>query len=293
MTLHTVIAASAEAILVPSILGIAGLGALFGLALAIASKKFRVEVDPRIEEITELLPGVNCGSCGFPGCSGYAEAMVRGEADVGLCPPSPAEANAQIAELLGREVAGAEKRVAFVHCAGGKVAKKRFHYDGIENCAAASLIAGGGVGCEFGCLAFYDCVRACPFGAIEIDEIGLPYVIPEKCTGCGICARICPRRLFELVPVDKTVLVACSNTERGKFVRLVCDIGCIGCVKCVKTCPKEAIEMQGGLAVIDHEKCNVCGECVKVCPKKIIHNFATVPPSAIPVGGEQVDVASA
>lgn len=276
-----IIAAADKAILVPSIAALAGLGVFFGLALAIASKKFRVEVDARVEEITDLLPNANCGACGFPGCSGYAEALVKGTADVGLCSPCSGEATARIAELLGKEAAAAEKRVAFVHCAGGKVAKRRFIYDGIETCAAASLIAGGDLGCEFGCLALYDCVRACPFDAIEIDEIGLPRVNPAKCTGCGICVKSCPRDLFEIVPENKTVLVACSNTERGKFVRLVCDIGCIGCFKCAKTCKQEAIEMRVGLAVIHYEKCTVCGDCIAVCPKKIIHNFAEAPAPAI------------
>ncbi len=276
-----IIAGAGKAILIPSILGLAALGVFFGLALAIASKKFGVEVDPRVEEITGLLPGANCGGCGFPGCSSYAEALVKGTAEIGLCPACLREATARIAELLGKEVADREKKVAFLHCAGGKVAKRQFTYDGIQTCAAASLIAGGDLGCEFGCLALYDCVRACPFDAIELDEIAMPRVNPEKCTGCGICVETCPKDLFEIVPESKTILVACSNTERGKFVRLVCDIGCIGCFKCAKTCKYEAIEMREGLAIIHHEKCTVCGECIPVCPKKIIHNSAEVCPPAI------------
>jgi len=275
-----VMAVTGKAILLPSIVGLAGLGVVFGAALAIASKKFKVEVDPRVEEITDLLPGVNCGVCGFPGCSAYAEALVKGIVDIGLCPASSSEVTARIAGLLGKEAGAKEKKVAFLHCAGGKVAKRRFVYDGIQTCAAASLIGGGGLGCEFGCLALYDCVRACPFDAIEIDDMGMPRVNPKKCTGCGICVAACARDLAELVPANKTVLVACSNIERGKFVRLVCKIGCIGCFKCVKTCKQEAIEMRMGLAVIDCEKCTVCGECVEVCPKKIIRNFGEVAVSA-------------
>ena len=269
-----IMAAADGAILIPSVVGLAALGIVFGLALATASKKFRAAVDPRVEEITVLLPGVNCGACGFPGCSGYAEALVKGTAEVGLCPPSSPEATARIAELLGKEVAVTERRVAFLHCAGGKVAQRRFVYDGIPTCAAANLIGGGELGCEFGCLALYDCVAVCPFDAIEIDEVGMPYVNPEKCTGCAKCVKACPRRLLKIVPANKTIHVACSNTERGKFVRLVCDIGCIGCFKCAKTCKPEAIEMREGLAIIHHEKCNLCGECIAVCPKNIIHNFA-------------------
>lgn len=275
-----VIGASGTEILLLSGAGLAGMGAAFGVALAFASKKFHVEVDPRLEQITVLLPGANCGACGFAGCSAYAEALVKGTVDIGVCSPSSAETTAHIAGLLGKEAGQKEKMVAFLHCAGGKVSKRRFTYDGIETCASAALIGGGNLGCEFGCTAFYDCVRACPFGAIEIDAIGMPYVNPNTCTGCGICVKVCPRNLFQLVPADKTIHVACSNPERGKFVRLVCDIGCIGCVKCVKVCKPEAIEMKEGLAFIHHEKCTMCGECIPVCPKNVIHNFAEVPVEA-------------
>jgi len=276
--------AQGKSILVLSVVGLGGLAVLFGAALAFASKKFRTEVDPRIEEIASVLPNANCGACGFPGCSGYAEALVKGIADISLCPPSSTEANARIAELLGKTAVQRERNIAFIHCAGGKVARRKFTYDGIQTCAAANLIAGGDLGCEFGCLALYDCVRVCPFDAIELDEIGMPRVNPAKCTGCGICAKNCPKNLFEIVPENKTILVACSNTERGRFVRLVCDIGCIGCAKCAKTCQKEAIEMREGLAVIHWEKCTVCGECIPVCPKNIIHNFAEVHAAAAPRG---------
>lgn len=281
------ILATAEVrVLVPSMIGLAGLGVLFGFALAVASKKFRAEVDPRIEEIGDLLPKANCGACGFAACAGYAEALVKGTADIGLCPPSSREVTARIAELLGKEAVQRQKMVAFLHCAGGKVSKRRFVYDGIGTCAAANLVGGGNLGCEFGCTAFYDCVRACPFGAIEIDEIGMLYVNPEKCTGCGVCVRTCPRPLFELVPSKKTIFVACSNPERGKFVRLVCDIGCIGCFKCAKVCKPEAIEMRQGLAIVHHEKCTVCGECIPVCPKNIIVDFSKERSPRIPSEAE-------
>jgi RnfABCDGE-type electron transport complex B subunit len=268
------VGAAGIGILIPSVIGLAGMGAFFGFALVIASKKFRVEVDRRVEEIAELLPKANCGACGFGGCSAYAEALAKGAVDAGVCPASSSEVTSRIAEILGKQATAKEKQVAFLHCAGGKVSKRRFAYDGIATCAAANLVGGGNLGCEFGCTAFNDCVRACPFGAIEIDEIGMPWVNPRTCTGCGICVKVCPRNLLELVPADKTIFVACSNPERGKFVRLVCEIGCIGCVKCVKVCKPEAIEMREGLPVIHHQKCTMCGDCIPVCPKKIIHNFA-------------------
>jgi electron transport complex protein RnfB len=271
---ETALAVIEPSVLLLSVAGLTGLGLVFGLSLAIVSRKFRVEVDPRIEQVTALLPGLNCGACGFPGCSGYAEALVAGGAAIGLCPPSSAEANSRIAALLGREAGRGERRVAFLHCAGGKHAKRRYLYDGIRTCAAASLVGGGDLGCEFGCLAFYDCIAKCPFGAIEVDETGMPRVDPGKCTGCTLCVNVCPRHLLTMFPVSKTIAVACSNTERGKFTRLVCDIGCIGCHKCAKVCPVDAIEMREGVAFIRHEKCTMCGECVKVCPKNIIHDFS-------------------
>jgi len=254
-----------------AVITLGGLGLFFGLGLALASKKFRINSDPRLEKITADLPGANCGACGMAGCAGFAEALISGKSTVDKCPVTEPEKKIEIANFLGHQVSVATKLVAVLHCGGGNKVKDRFKYEGIKDCSAANLLQGGQKACVYGCLGFGSCVKACPFGAISMnEETGLPEVDGEKCTACGKCVEICPKKLFSLVPVDKKYYVKCSSLDFGKAVLDVCPVGCIGCRKCEKSCPQQAIKVINNLAVFDYKKCRDTGECFKVCPTKCI-----------------------
>jgi electron transport complex protein RnfB len=249
-----------------------GVGAVFGLILAFASQKLAVETDPRVTRILEVLPGANCGGCGFPGCAGLAEAIVNGAAPVDGCPVGKSACAAQIAAIMGVEVAlDAKPKFARVICQGGKAERTdRFYYAGIQDCAAAQMLNGGYKMCEFGCLGLGNCVRACKFRALTLNENELPVADPAKCTGCGACVQACPRHLIELVDEDRRVLVLCQSHGRGVEVKKACKVGCIGCGICAKNCPEQAITMTDNLPVIDPAKCTACGLCVQKCPMKSI-----------------------
>lgn len=249
------------------------LGVILAAGLTIASRFLEVQSDERVEKAIGVLPGANCGGCGYPGCSGFAEALVAGKANLRDCPVCSDEALAKLAEILGAEAAGTQERlVAQLMCNGSKEnAKDRSYYQGIETCFAAHNLASGPKACPFGCLGFGDCVTVCPFGAAYIGEDGLPKFDPEKCTGCGKCVEACPRSIVALVGVSKRNHIRCSVHLSPREVREVCTVGCIGCQRCIKACPENAISMQGRLAVIDYDKCTNCGECHKVCPTKAIH----------------------
>jgi len=270
---------------IAAVLLLFGLGILFGAGLAIASRKLAVETDPRIDQIEELLPGANCGGCGFPGCRGLAEAIVEGSAPVDSCPVT--KDCSALAEVMGVEPPGCERRVAKVRCIGGKKeAKERFAYIGSKDCFAAQQLAGGPKVCEYGCLGLGSCVEACPFSAISINENGLAVVDEEKCTGCGQCVSACPRGLIALSPAGEPVTVFCQNKEKGGVVRKICRTGCIGCGICAKQCEQGAITLENNLAVIDPEKCNRCGRCIAKCPVKVIRGAVAEVTTQTASGGQ-------
>lgn len=249
---------------------LAVLGGVFGLGLAVAARKLTVEADPRIDEIESLLPGANCGACGYPGCRGMAEAIVTGSAPVHGCPVN--KDTTPIAKVMGVEVVPLQTRlVAKVRCAGGKAeAKERFVYDGVKDCVAAQNLMGGPKVCVYGCLGEGTCVSACPFDAITMSENGLPVVDGEKCTACGICVKSCPRQLITLLPAGDPVTVLCMNMDKGPEVRKACQVGCIGCGICAKQCPQKAITVTDYLAAINPDLCTACGICITKCPTKAI-----------------------
>ena len=247
------------------------LGILFGVGLYIASRVFHVVEDPRVESVTETLPGANCGGCGFAGCGGLATAIVHGSAPADACPVCNSCQLLQIAEIMGVELEQGVRKVAIVHCAGRTVAD-RFQYSGPPTCAASNLLIGGQKECPYGCLNFGDCVRACQFDALHLVD-GIPKVDEERCTACGKCVEACPRSLIDLQPVDKHVHVRCRSFDKGGAVRKYCEVGCIGCKKCEKECPFDAIHVSDFLAQIDYVKCVSCGKCVKVCPMHTIDNL--------------------
>lgn len=255
----------AEILIPAGVLG--GLGVLFGIGLAVAAKKLTIQVDEKQEKLMAIMPGANCGGCGYPGCEGYAAALAKGEAEPMLCPVGGAALTAQIAEILGVEVAEREAKVALVRCHGTRdKAKDKHLYHGIQDCFAAALFQEGAKACAYGCLGLGTCVRACPFDAIHVSDAGVAVVDEDACTGCGQCAGACPKNLIDMVPKGLPVKVLCHNEAKGKAVKVVCEVGCIGCGLCAKVCPVGAIEMKNNLPVIDNEKCIGCLMCAEKCP---------------------------
>ena len=251
----------------------ASLATVFGLGLAIAAKVFAVVVDPRIEQVADELPGANCSACGLPGCAALAEAIVAGKAPPDGCPVATAEAVARISKIMGIEVEERTPLVAVVHCKGGAGVGDSQLYDGIADCRAADLLAGGALkNCTYACLGFGTCAEVCPFGAIEMRG-GTPYINEHRCTGCGKCVAACPKNIIGLQPVDKHVHVQCRSHDGGKIVNKLCTVGCIACGLCVKACKKDAIKIIDNLAVIDYNICINCGLCVKACPKNVLANY--------------------
>ena len=251
-----------------------GLGLAFGIILSVAFRKLAVEVDPKEAEILALLPGANCGACGFPGCQGLTEALIKGKAEANACVAGGPETAKKIARILGVEIEPKAELVAFVACrAGAKQAKKKYRYSGVENCQAAALLYTGDKACVYGCLGLGSCAKVCPFDAIRITPEGLAAIDPKKCKSCRKCEKACPRNLISMVPRSQEVLVVCRNLDRGKRAKEVCAIACIACRICEKDCPAQAITMVSNLAVIDYGKCNQCGICVEKCPQKAINKF--------------------
>lgn len=251
-------------------LGLSGL--VFGGLLGFAATKFAVPVDEKAAAIRDVLPGANCGGCGFAGCSGLADAISKGLAPVNKCPVGGPEVAAKIAAIMGVEADGGERQVAHVRCLGGcDRAVDRFEYKGISDCLAATMVTNGGhKACSYGCLGFGTCVKACPFGALSMGPDGLPVVDREKCTGCGKCVAACPKGLMFLAPASKTVHIRCNNKDKAPVVRKVCKVGCIACGACARACPSQAITVADNLARIDYTKCTNCGTCVAKCPVKVI-----------------------
>jgi len=259
--------------IIAAVTTLSGLGMIFGLLLGWFSKIFRVAADPLVEKINNLLPGINCGACGMAGCSTLAEALAAGEADVNACVVCSAENKQKIAGLLGKsleEVEVSPAQLAVVGCGGGTRSKNKFTYHGLYDCRAAQLVLGGPTQCQYACLGAGTCVDACPFGAIKMQEDGIPKISPELCRGCRKCVAVCPRNIIFMVNRREKVYVRCKSGDKGPQVMKACSVGCIACGKCAAICPVQAITISNNLARIDYTKCVSCKKCVEVCPTHAI-----------------------
>ncbi len=267
-----------------AVLIVGGVGLVFGVFIAIANKRLWVWEDPRIDIVAQMLPNVNCGACGLPGCRAFAEQAVEGKVTPAQCTVSGEAAREQIASYLGVDAGEAVKNVARLLCAGGTdVAGYQAEYRGLPTCAAAAAVAGGGKSCAWGCLGLADCERVCDFDAIHMTETGLPVVDVEKCTACGDCVDACPKSLFELRPVNAGLLVQCKNLIGGDDALAQCTVACTACGKCVQDAVEGLISIASGVAVVNYDKIVLAEpRVVERCPTGAIvwlsgAQFARVP----------------
>jgi electron transport complex protein RnfB len=280
--------------MIAAILSLGCIGMIAAVALGFAAKKFAVEVDPRELAALEVLPGINCGACGFPGCAGYAKAVIAGSADLNQCPPGGAEVVARLARILGVEATAAARQIAVVVCQGdNQRAQLKYRYLGLEDCTAAQKIADGPKACPGGCLGLGSCQQACPFGAIEMTADGLAVISREKCTGCRKCLAVCPRDVIRMTPYESAVHVLCNSHDKGAVVRKYCQVGCIGCHICQKTVP-QAYKIENLLAAVVYEQDAEAFEAIAKCPTKCIRDFNEGYPAGstfLPAGNNKSDAA--
>jgi electron transport complex protein RnfB len=257
-----------------AILSLGCIGLIAAVALGFAAKKFAVEVDPRELAALEVLPGANCGACGFPGCAGYAKALLAGSIDLNQCPPGGADTVAKLAHILGVEASAAAREIAVVLCQGdNRKAQLKYHYLGLEDCTAAQRIADGPKICPGGCVGLGSCQRACPFDAIEMTADGLAVISREKCTGCRKCVAVCPRSVIRMTPYESAIHVLCNSHDKGALIRKYCQVGCIGCHICKKTIP-DAYKIENFLAEVVYEQDLEAAEAISKCPTKCIRDFS-------------------
>ncbi len=254
-----------QGIIAPALI-IGGFGLLFGLCLTYAARKFAVYEDPRIEEVSDLLPHADCGACGYAGCHAYAAALVDDPAKLGACNACSGENLQKIARVLGVHAEEKAATVVRLLCQGDCVnAKAKYSYEGMNSCRNAMRLGGGAKACYYGCLGLGDCAGVCQNDAISITD-GIAHIHGEKCHGCGACIDACPKGLLQFVPADAPVYLACSTREKGATAKKQCTVACLGCGLCAKNCPAGAIAMENNLPVFDYEKCTSCGLCMEKCP---------------------------
>ncbi len=246
---------------------LAAIGLIAGLLLAIASIVMAVPVNKKEEEIRAVLPGANCGSCGYSGCDGYANALANGAKITTLCNPGGEDVAKQIAEILGVEAGEMKKTVAVVSCRGNcDNVKQSFEYDGVTSCAMANQLQGGPNACKYGCIGFGDCAKACDRNAINVCN-GVAVVDQNLCGGCQACAKVCPKGIIKMETIEEQkVFVYCVNADKGAKTRKDCTAGCIGCMKCQKACEFGAVTVTNFHASVDTSKCQNCGKCITECP---------------------------
>ncbi|MCL2500847.1 MAG: RnfABCDGE type electron transport complex subunit B [Defluviitaleaceae bacterium] len=257
--------------IIHTLIVLGGIGLFFGLLLSLAGIKLKTKSNPTLESLKDILPGVNCGGCGHAGCNAFAEEVFTGRAETDGCPVGGTELNYQIANILGVNASLSTRKTAYIKCLGSdKHSLFLFRYQGVKDCrSAVRLVGGGSKGCTYGCLGGGSCIKVCLFDAISIKD-GIAVVDNDKCTGCTVCVKSCPKKLIEMVPYHKRFRIGCNARDGSKNVRLNCSVGCIGCRICEKACKSEAVQTEGQLARIFYEKCDGCGICAEKCPRKCI-----------------------
>lgn len=261
--------------IVAPVLIVAVIGIACGVILTLAAKFMAVPVDETVANVRAVLPGANCGACGYAGCDEYAEKLASGEAKGNLCTPGGASVAQEIGKALGQSVEEVVEMQAIVRCSGTcEKTNYIMDYQGPQTCEGNNYFYQGRGSCSHACLGFGDCVTVCQYDAIQIVD-GIAVVDPIACGGCGMCAKVCPNSLIHIVPKASHVFVGCSSTDKGAFTRKICQMGCIGCKRCEKTCEFGAVTIENNLASIDPEKCTNCGACIEVCPTRVIQS--TIP----------------
>ena len=259
-------------LIITTVLTSIGLAFLLGFLLGLFKKIFSVKVDKKVSDIRNILPGANCGGCGYAGCDAFAAAVASGEAAPGGCSAGGADVSDKLGKLLGVNI-NAEKKVALLACQGSKdCAGLRGTYSGVKSCLSVTLAVNNIKKCSFGCIGLGDCVAVCPFDALSIGENGLPQVNYENCVGCGKCAKACPKHLFDIIPASRKGAAAlCRNrADNRPQIKKDCTAGCIKCGLCEKKCPEHCIVVINGIPETDYAKCTSCGVCAQVCPDKVI-----------------------
>jgi Na+-translocating ferredoxin:NAD+ oxidoreductase subunit B len=255
-----------------AVVALAALALSSSVLLALVARAFAVPGNPKVEEIEALLPGANCGGCALPGCAELARRIAEGTADVDACPVGGDRVAEMIALTMGKPHSrGTVREVAVILCNGSdQVTGRRFHYNGVRDCASAAILFGGDKECQYGCMGLGTCAAVCPFDAIRMLPNGLPRVDPLACTACGACVAACPKRIITLAPVDKAVHILCSSHDEGAKVRSICRVGCTACAKCVKAAPEGAIILRDDLAIVNYDV-DIPDSVASVCPMRTIH----------------------
>jgi len=282
--------------IVITIISLCVIGGLSGVILYLIAQKFKVVEDPRIDDVEAILPGANCGGCGYPGCHGFADACVKAEnLDSLFCPVGGNDGMVKVARALGREAVAKDPLVAVVRCAGSPEHRVRTaRYDSASTCEIESVLFAGDTGCSYGCLGMGDCVTACTFDAIHMNPVTLlPEVTDDKCTSCGACVKACPKKIIELRKKnkkDRKIFVSCINKDKGATAKKACSVACISCKACLKVCEYDAITVENFLAYIDPVKCKLCRKCVEVCPTNSILEINFPPRKMAESGAELSEI---
>ena len=281
-----------------SIVVLGALGLVSAIILYFVANRFRVYEDPVIDEVEAVLPGANCGGCGYPGCRAFAENSTKNakrekNLDGFFCPVGGNDVMQTVAGILGLEIEEKEPMIAVVRCNGSYAhSPDKVKFEGVTSCSFANALYAGEGGCQYGCLGLGDCVDACDFDAIHMNpKTGLP-VVNDQCTACGACVIACPRDIIELRkkgPKDKRIFVSCVNKEKGAVAKKNCHVACIGCGKCEKVCEFDAITITSFLAYINFDNCKLCRKCVEVCPTEAIWEVNFKPRKSKPVAEAKPD----